>query len=76
MSFKIGDKVKVSSENDNENYDNFRDKVLIVTDVSKSTDDHQGFDEAMTGQGLYSFEDEAGHDIPCALYDYELEAIV
>lgn len=29
--YKIGDKVKVSPSNDNDNYDDFRDKVLIVT---------------------------------------------
>ena len=70
--YKLCDKVKVSSYNDNENYNDFRDKVLIITDVTTSAQEHQAFDEGLTGQGLYSFKDEDGNDIPCSLYDYEL----
>jgi len=71
--YKIGDKVKVSSDNDNENYDEFRNKVLIITHVTTSAQEHQAFDEGLSGQGLYDFKDEDGNDIPCSLYDYELE---
>ena len=74
MTYKIGDKVKVSSYNDNENYDDFRNKVLIITHVATSTQEHQGFDEGIGGdEALYDFKDEDGNEIPCSLYDYELE---
>ena len=73
MTFKIGDKVKVSSYNDNENYDDFRDKVLIITHVATSTKDHPGYDEGVSPDALYDFKDENGNNIPLSLYDYELE---
>ena len=72
---QIGDKVKVSQDNDNENYNSFRDKILIITHVATSTEDHPGFDESIRGEALYDFKDEAGNDIHCSLYDYELEAV-
>ena len=71
--YKIGDKVKVSSYNDNENYEDFKDKVLIITHVATSTDDHPGYDESIQGESLYDFKDEDGNEISCSLYDYELE---
>lgn len=48
----IGQRVKVSPENDNENYDSFRNKVLIITHVAKSEKDHPGFDSGLKGQGF------------------------
>jgi len=63
--FKVGDKVKVSKDNDNENYDEFRNEVLIINDVVTSG---RGYDDGMDGMALYSFD-----DIPFSLYEYELE---
>ncbi len=71
--YEIGNKVKVSSYNDNENYNDFRNKVLIITHVTTSAQEHQAFDEGLRGQGLYDFKDEDGNEIPYSLYDYELE---
>jgi len=65
--FQIGDKVKVSPDNDNENYDHFRDKVLTITHVATSTKEHPGYDNALEDQALYDF-----NGIGCSLYDYEL----
>jgi len=73
MTFKIGDKVKVSSENDNENYDDFRNKVLIITHIATSTQEHPGYDEGVSPDALYDFKAEDGNEIPFSLYDYELE---
>lgn len=70
--FRIGLRVRVSPENDNDCYDGFRDKVLIITHVATSTKDHPGYDSSLDGQALYDFKDEAGNEIPCSLYDYEL----
>jgi len=69
MEYKIGDTVKVSSENDNENYNDFRDKTLIITHAENKG---VGYDEGMFPQGLYCFETLEGEEIDSSLYDYEL----
>lgn len=71
--FSIGDKVIVASSNDNENYDDFRDKTLIVTHVATSTDEHPGYDDSMGGMALYDLRTEDGEAIGSSLYEYELE---
>jgi len=71
--FKIGDQVKVSEENDNENYDDFREKTLTIIHVATNTDEHPGYDNGLEGEPLYDFKDEDGNEIPCSLYFYELE---
>ena len=71
--YEIGDKVKVSSENDNEGYDDFRDEILVVTYVALSREDHLGYDEGV-GQALYELETLDGKPIGLSLYDYELES--
>lgn len=70
--FKLNQRVKVSTDNDNENYDSFRDKILIITHVATSSNDHPGYDSGMDGEGLYDFVTEAGEDVHSSLYDYEL----
>jgi hypothetical protein len=70
--FRINSRVKVNPSNDNDSYDSFKDKVLIVTHVAKSTEDHPGYDESVSPDYLYDFKTEAGEDVPCSLYDYEL----
>ena len=72
MKFKIGDKVKVASNDDNENYNDFRDKVLIITHAD---DKGVGYDETFSPQGLYSFETEDNEEIDFSLYDCELERV-
>jgi hypothetical protein len=73
--YKIGDIVKVSKNNDNENYDDFRDKNLRIVDKITIKDNHPAFDESLEDQALYSFEDvETEESIPFSLYDYELES--
>jgi hypothetical protein len=69
---KIGQKVKVSPDNDNECYNSFRDKVLIITHVAKNKFEHPGYDESVSPQKLYDFKTEAGDPVGCSLYDYEL----
>ena len=66
--FKIGDKVKIASDNDNENYDNFRDKVLTITHIATNEKQHEGYDSSMQGMALYDFK-----DVPFSLYEYEIE---
>ena len=52
-------------------YDNawWTEKDLIIDYVEK---DHDLSEE---GQGLYSFVTVDGEEVPCSLYDYELEFI-
>lgn len=72
---KIGDRVKIASDNDNDNYDEFRDKVLIVTHIAKSEADHPGYDSSLKGECLMDFETEEGEDVPFSLYEYEIEEL-
>ena len=70
--FKVGSKVKVHPDNDNECYDSFRGKILIVTHVARSKDDHPGYDSGI-GEPLYDMKiDKTGKSVPCSLYHYEL----
>jgi hypothetical protein len=72
--FKLGQKVRVSAHNDNNNYDDFRGETLIIKKVSKSVKDHPGYDEGVSPQWLYDLEIEStGTMCGCSLYDYELE---
>lgn len=71
--YNLGDEVMVSRTNDNENYDRFRGKKLIIVDKITSEDEHPAFDSSMEGQALYSFETKNGNHVPFSLYDYELE---
>ena len=70
--FKINDRVKVSPNNDNDNYNLFRNKILIVTHVAKSDNDHPGYDDSLAPEYLYDLKTVSGKDINCSLYDYEL----
>ncbi len=64
--YKVGDLVRVSPDNDNENYTSFRKKILKIVDVDKEFD-KEGF--------LYSFKDLKGKEIDFSLYDWELISI-
>ena len=70
--FKIGDKVRISPSNDNENYEGFKNKILIVTHVAKNQQEHPGYDFGVSPDYLYDLETIKGEDVNCSLYDYEL----
>lgn len=71
--YEEGDKVKVASNNDNESYDDFRGKELLVVGVATSKADHRFYDEGMGGMALYDLQTMDGEDIGFSLYEYELE---
>lgn len=71
--YNIGDIVRIAEHNDNDNYDKFRNKKLIITHKVTRKDNHPLFDESLPEQALYSFEGEDGENIPFSLYDYEIE---
>ncbi len=70
--YKVGGRFKISPDNDNDSYDAFRDKVLIVTHSSNSG---PFYDESMYPQNLMDFKTEDGEEFPFALYEYEVESI-
>ncbi|MFJ8264285.1 hypothetical protein ACIQ4I_20480 [Rummeliibacillus sp. NPDC094406] len=70
--FTIGERVMVSRDNDNENYDSFRNKVLVVTHIATNKQEHKGYDGNLEAP-LYDLELENGEAINRSLYEYELE---
>jgi len=71
--FRIGQKVKVNPRNDNENYNPFRNKVLVVVGITKNKEEHLAYDEGMAPEWLYDLKTIDGQEVGFALYDYELE---
>ena len=57
---------------DNENYDSWRDKTLIITHAAN---DGLGYDESIYPEMLCSFKCENGNEFPFSLYEYEFELI-
>jgi hypothetical protein len=80
QNLKVGNVVELSESGwDNENYHDFFDGVdnvkLVITDVYKSTLEHQGFDSGV-GMALYSTKRLDNNEVvPFDLYDYELEYV-
>lgn len=70
--YKKGQKVKVNPNNDNENYDSFKNEILIITNVATNEKEHPGFDNSLEGESLYDFVTKSGKQVPFSLYDYEL----
>lgn len=70
--YLIGKKVKVTS--DNECYDSFRDKTLIIIHVARSTAEHPGYD-GVNGEPLCDFVAEDGTEIHNSLYSWEFKVI-
>lgn len=72
VEYPLNSKVRISRENDNDGYDEYRNQDLIVTDVATGTDDHPGYDEGVN-QPLYDLKTVRGKNVPFSLYEYELE---
>ncbi len=71
--YKVGDRVKITSDNDA--YDKFKDKVLIVTDVYHNEDENPLYDMGVYPQLLMDFVTEDNNDVPYSLYEWEIEHI-
>ena len=73
-NLKIGDKTKLNEEGkQNECYEKFKDKILVVTHIARNKKEHIGYDETFEGLPLYSFEFEDGTECLNSLYGYEIE---
>ena len=68
--YKLNDRVLISSQN--ENYELFKDKVLIVTHIAIDESEHPGYDSSMGGEQLMDFVTEDGEEVPFSLYEYEI----
>ena len=69
----LGRKAVVVS--DNECYDSFRDKQLVITHVAYSKEDHPGYDSGLKGEALCDFETIDGEPVHVSLYEYEFDLI-
>jgi hypothetical protein len=69
-NFKVGQRVKIAESNDNENYKDFRDKILIVTHAEAGG---LGYDKSMFPEKLMCFKLENEEVFPFSLYEYEIE---
>lgn len=69
--FNLKDKVRVTERAKKDTYNNdwWTEKDLIIDHVDKE------HDLSEEGQGLYSFVTVDGEEVPCSLYDYELELV-
>lgn len=61
---------------DNENYSEYVDKDLIITDTVNSIRESQFYDYSMNGMYLCDLEVlESGLSVPFSLYEYEFEEV-
>ena len=66
----LGRTVKITSDNDC--YDKFRDKLLVITHVAYSEEDHPGYDSSMKGQALCDLMvKDTGEQVGFSLYEWE-----
>lgn len=72
MKRNIGDTIRISKDNDNENYNKFRDKDLIITHIANNREEHPGYDEGVN-EPLYDLKTLQGEEVPFSLYEYEVE---
>jgi len=70
--FKLNQRVKVAPDNDNDGYNKFRNKVLIITNVARNKNEHPFYDESVSPDYLYDLQTIDGKEVGCSLYDYEL----
>lgn len=69
-AFLIGKKARIISDNDN--YDRFRNKLLIITHADNKG---VGYDAGCYPEMLCDFKCEDGTDFPFALYEYEFQIV-
>lgn len=68
----VGKKAMIKDSNDNENYNGYRGKVLIITHASN---DGRGYDSGMYPEMLCDFKLKDGSEFPFALYEYEFDLL-
>lgn len=74
--YKVGDKVMIACDNDNDGCDKYRNKTMIITDAYYSEEDCFAYDNSMNGMGLFGLELLNGDSVDCMLYEYEIRKCV
>ena len=75
-NYKVGDKVMIARDNDNDGYDKYRNKTMIITDAYYSEEYCFAYDNSMNGMGLFRLELLNGDSVDCMLYEYEIRKCV
>lgn len=68
---RIGSKIRITS--DNENYKDFFDKVLTVTNIATSVEQHQGYDNSVNSEDEKPMQLVDCEGFDCSIYEYEFE---
>ena len=71
-NYKVGDKVMIAWNNDNDGYEEYRNKTMIITDAYYSEEYCFAYDKSMNGMGLFRLELLNGDSVDCMLYEYEI----
>lgn len=75
-NYKVGDKVTIAYNNDNDGYEEYRNKIMIITDAYYSEEDCFAYDNSMNGMGLFGLELLNGYNVEFLLYEYEIRKYV
>ena len=75
-NYKVGDKVMIAYDNDNDGYEEYRDKIMIITDAYYSEEYCFAYDKNMSGMGLFRLELPNGDSVGSMLYEYEIRKCV
>ena len=71
-NYKVGDKVMIACNNDNDGYKEYRNKTMIITDAHYSDEYCFAYDKSMNGMGLFRLEFQNGDSVGSMLYEYEI----
>ena len=52
-NYKVGDKVMIAWNNENDGYEEYRNKTMIITDAYYSEEYCFAYDKSMNGMGLF-----------------------
>ena len=75
-NYKVGDKVRIAYNNDNDGYEEYRNKIMIITDAYYSDEYCFAYDKSMRGRGLFRLEFPNGDSVGFMLYEYEIRKCV
>lgn len=65
-----GSRIKIKDTNDNDNYKDWRGKILVVRGIFRNKEQHPGYD-----MGLYPMRLVECWDFPFCLYDFEFDVL-
>ena len=74
-NYKVGDKVRIACNNDNDGYKGYRNKTMIITDAYYSEKYCFAYDKSMNGMGLFRLELPNGDRVGFMLYEYEIRKV-